>query len=478
MINLSDFENKIFRVSIVSQKINMLIPYKNLKINESSGTAWVIDEYKLATCYHVIEDAVNINIFKSGDSDNPVEVLVNSIYPEIDFAILEIKDKNKNKFTEMIIPKNGYNNYNKQDKIYSIGYPLGNKDIQLTEGIISGFNINSNLVITTIPLNPGNSGGPIFNEDGILIGQANQKVSDVSVEGVSYFQKLKLITSRYYNTDNSLLAYENIIRPIKLGISFYPLYKNYIDLYKLNNIIKNISGIIIKDIYYFSILKNILKKNDIIVSINSLKINNTGNVITNKNSNELININNYIFNFSIGDSIEIEFISNNKLQKNSFKIELQKLSIDYVYYPIDKPKYEIIGGLVLQQINVNILEYLIDRTSITSNLTIFNNLISLYNIKYSNNELFIITFIIPGSIAYNNEILKRGDIILKINDININNFLDIYNSIDDKKNNIKIETIDSKINIFNKKDILKSDLQLSKSYNFNLTKIYNILKKN
>ena len=66
----------------------------------------------------------------------------------------------------------------KLQKVIAAGYPLGKNlsdDLKFTQGIISslkGFEDNSNQIQIDAALNPGNSGGPIVNEDGELVAVA------------------------------------------------------------------------------------------------------------------------------------------------------------------------------------------------------------------------------------------------------------------------------------------------------------------
>lgn len=53
-------------------------------------------------------------------------------------------------------------------EVLTLGYPLGMDSLKLTEGIISGR--QESYFQTDAPLNPGNSGGPMLNEDAKVIG--------------------------------------------------------------------------------------------------------------------------------------------------------------------------------------------------------------------------------------------------------------------------------------------------------------------
>ena len=73
------------------------------------------------------------------------------------------------------------------DKVFVLGFPLSDilgSDIRLTDGIVSarsGIDADSTYFQISAPIQPGNSGGPIFNEKFEVIGVAAHKLSDMSM---------------------------------------------------------------------------------------------------------------------------------------------------------------------------------------------------------------------------------------------------------------------------------------------------------
>jgi len=93
---------------------------------------------------------------------------------ELDLALLKIEgDYNSIKLGDSDNAKIG-------EKVVAIGNPLG-LSFSVSEGIISGVNrVGSNdlplYIQTDAALNPGNSGGPLINTDGEVIGINNFKI--------------------------------------------------------------------------------------------------------------------------------------------------------------------------------------------------------------------------------------------------------------------------------------------------------------
>jgi len=74
-----------------------------------------------------------------------------------------------------------------------IGNPLGRLGGSVTEGIISALGRNIeiggqvlNLLQTSAAVNPGNSGGGLFNRYGELVGVVNAKSGGTNIEGIGF----------------------------------------------------------------------------------------------------------------------------------------------------------------------------------------------------------------------------------------------------------------------------------------------------
>jgi S1-C subfamily serine protease len=164
---------------------------KIVSILPSSATAFAItsDGY-LVTNYHVVEDADSI-IIKGINGDFGKEYFAEIVISDKsnDLALLRIKD-NSFKQIEKIPFIISTSISAVGEDIFVLGYPLTNtmgKEVKLTNGIISsktGFEGNITLYQISAPVQPGNSGGPLFDSKGNLIGIVNAKHS--GAENVSY----------------------------------------------------------------------------------------------------------------------------------------------------------------------------------------------------------------------------------------------------------------------------------------------------
>jgi serine protease Do len=159
---------------------------------KSGGTGFLIDtKGYLITNAHVIENAKHIAVQGSNGNDLDAEVIYSDT--ERDLALLKIDDKSFKAPTSIpySIRKNGGDI---AEPIYTLGYPRN--DIVYGEGYLAartGFNGDTLTCQITIPANRGNSGSPILNKNGEIIGILSTKQS--SAEGAAFAIRSKYIYS-------------------------------------------------------------------------------------------------------------------------------------------------------------------------------------------------------------------------------------------------------------------------------------------
>lgn len=153
---------------------------------KSSGTGFFLnkDGY-IITNYHVVENAIdgNIKVTNINGYNNKsfgVEVLVTD--KQNDLAILRITDSAFSLLSDMPYTFK-FNTSSIGEDCFVLGYPLISsmgKDIKLTNGIISsrtGYDGNVAQYQISAPVQAGNSGAPLFDKDGNIIGVIQAKHS-------------------------------------------------------------------------------------------------------------------------------------------------------------------------------------------------------------------------------------------------------------------------------------------------------------
>lgn len=147
----------------------------------------------IVTNYHVINNAREIGVeFRYKNEMVTFNAEITKQDEKNDLAILKLKDSNFSGLDK--IPFNIQTKpLNLGAKVYVLGYPAAlsgmGKDIKFTDGKVSaktGYNEDIRVYQTTAPVQPGNSGGPLFDFSGNLIGINSSKIISKDIEGVSY----------------------------------------------------------------------------------------------------------------------------------------------------------------------------------------------------------------------------------------------------------------------------------------------------
>lgn len=157
---------------------------------EWSGTGFALNNGYIATNYHVIENANSIYIQGvKGDFSMKYEATIIASDKNNDLALLKISDNRFKGFGQIPYKVKTITSDVGED-IFVLGYPLTTTmgdEIKLTTGVISsktGFQGDVALYQISAPVQPGNSGGPLFDGQGNLIGVVNAKHK--GAENVSY----------------------------------------------------------------------------------------------------------------------------------------------------------------------------------------------------------------------------------------------------------------------------------------------------
>ena len=146
--------------------------------SQTAGTGFIISETGLiVTNWHVVENSNSIEIFlpQINKTFNATTIIKDS---KNDVAILKLSDFSFSKIFNNPIPYpiSPSNNVKQGNKVFTLGFPLGNllgQTSKLSDGIINslyGIQDDPRLMQISNPIQPGNSGGPLFNASGEIIG--------------------------------------------------------------------------------------------------------------------------------------------------------------------------------------------------------------------------------------------------------------------------------------------------------------------
>ncbi|MBR5708069.1 MAG: trypsin-like peptidase domain-containing protein [Oscillospiraceae bacterium] len=157
-----------------------------------SGSGFIITEDGyILTNYHVVEEANKMNypIKVATYAGDEYDAVIVGYDEENDVALLKIDATGLATVTIGSIEDTKVG-----ETVYAIGNPLGELTYTFTNGIVSALDreintesgISINMFQTNVAINAGNSGGPIINSRGEVVGIASAKYSDTGVEGLGF----------------------------------------------------------------------------------------------------------------------------------------------------------------------------------------------------------------------------------------------------------------------------------------------------
>ncbi len=275
-----------------------------------SGFAYKKDSKNayIITNEHVISGAKTVKIVNASGETYDATVLGSDEYADI--AVLKTDASNVNKIAEI----GDSSKIEIGDTIFTVGSPLGEQYFgTVTKGIISGKNrmvgsSNSLLEViqTDAAINEGNSGGPLVNINGEVIGVNSMKIATTNIEGMGFSIPINTVMSYVDRLEKG----ETIERPV-LGITMSDISNTW-QLYRYGIIVNS-------DVEYGAVVVNVqknypasdagLQKGDIIIELDGTKVDDSAHLRY------------ALYKYNIGDTIKIKYYRNNKILETTVKLD-------------------------------------------------------------------------------------------------------------------------------------------------------------
>ena len=167
-----------FHLSILSIENGDLVSVDPNGVAHTSGTGWFVSKDKIVTCNHVVEDAVRINI---ETADGKIcEARVVQANKERDLAVLTINGYESSAVLPVSTTLAKISTH-----VFTIGYPIPGllgSECKYTDGTISsasGIGGDKTHYQISVPIQPGNSGGALVNEDGVVVGVTSSALDEI-----------------------------------------------------------------------------------------------------------------------------------------------------------------------------------------------------------------------------------------------------------------------------------------------------------
>lgn len=179
----------------------------------SGGSGFLIDaKGYIATNAHVLKGSDAIVVNSNGDEFKATIVHIDR---QSDFALLKIEDEDYHALKSLPYAI-GQGSADLGEEIFTLGYPRDDNSITYTQGYLSaksGFKGDTASYQIQMNSNPGNSGGPVLNKNGEVIGILSSR--QVQADGVTFAIKSKNI----YQLIDDLKKEDTSLVKIKMPVS-------------------------------------------------------------------------------------------------------------------------------------------------------------------------------------------------------------------------------------------------------------------
>jgi serine protease Do len=194
-----------------------------------AGSGFIVSpDGVILTNAHVVRDADEVTVKMQDRREYRAKVLGSD--PRTDVAVLKIDAKNL-----PVVPLGNTRNLQVGEWVLAIGSPFG-LESTVTAGVVSakGRTIDNNgvqFIQTDVAVNPGNSGGPLFNTRGEVVGINSQIYSQTGgYQGLSFAIPIDVAV----RIKDQIVA-TGKVQHAKLGVSLQDVGQSFADAFKLQS---------------------------------------------------------------------------------------------------------------------------------------------------------------------------------------------------------------------------------------------------
>lgn len=394
--------NAVVQVFAQVAKFDWIEPYRLANQFENCGSGFLIDNQgHIITNAHVIDEAAHLWVYMPALGRQALHAKVISICPERDIALIRLDEAACELIRKTLadIPFLVFGNSDavgRTDSVMSMGYPLGQYRIKSTLGIVSGRELiyNRSLLQITAPINHGNSGGPVFDIKGQVIGIAIATVSDAN--NISY----ALLSNEILLILDDLFAGNKLLRTPMLGTQLITGNDEKSALFGNPD-----KGLYVSKVFPGGLFdKAGVHVNDMLYEFGSIRIDEYGDASV-EWTQDRISLYDLITRMKAGGTLALTVYRSGK------KIDLQVpitsteiFAIKRRYPPYETIEYQTLGGMVIMELTENHLPLFKDAPYLAQ----------FWQPEKRLQSVLLLTYVVPGSYTHQLRLLSGGSIINQV----------------------------------------------------------------
>jgi S1-C subfamily serine protease len=462
----SGLKDSVVQIFCHAGEFNWLEPYKSPTQREGAGSGFFVnDKGYIVTNAHVINQAKAITMQIPALGKERLDATIVGVCFDRDLALLKISPEDVEKIKKAVgrIPYLKLGDSSKVsggNDVMVLGYPLAQQCLKSTKGVVSGR--ERQLIQIDAPSNPGNSGGPVVNVHGEVIGILSSGFTDAqNVNYIIQVNELKVVWDNLFNPPANKL-----IRKPFLGV-FYNIGSNSLSKYLGNPD----GGCYITGVYKDSLLDKVgIKSGDVIFEVNGNAVDFYGEIKL-SGSEDKIGLTDYVSFLPLDKDIKMSVYREGARKDFKFKFTQSKLPEIRLMHPdYEKIDFEVFGGLVVMQMARNHTPYL---------LMAAPDLIKFEEAKNQTEPILIITHVLADSQAARSRLLAPGTIISEVNGVAIKTLQEYRKAIRKSMDSgfLTLKTSNDIFVAFDLKKVVQDEMRLPQIYRYPLSDVVQELIK-
>jgi S1-C subfamily serine protease len=330
----------VVRVFVTFQEPSQELPWQRGRTEESSGSGVIVGPGRILTGAHVVAHATFLQVRTLADPEK-FTARIEGVCHDSDLALLRVDDP---AFMEGVAVAELGELPEFQDQVAVIGFPVGGEEVSITAGVVSRIEVQEYvhsqrylLAITVdAAINSGNSGGPVFDEEGRVVGIAFQGLDEA--DNIGHMVPVTLVDRFLQAVDNG--------RPLDvpgLGIRWQSLENP--TLRSTVGLGDGETGVLITDVDQGSSADGVLRRGDALVEIAGERIANSGTIRYRQSFRTAFDV--VLGDCFVGDALPIAGVRDGKRFETSLTLAPYRPLVPRNRYE-ESPRWFCVGGLVFQ----------------------------------------------------------------------------------------------------------------------------------
>jgi len=226
----------IVRIHAYGRPVDITKPFLLADRTKGVGTGAFVhpptpdDNYVyMLTCSHCVDiaDSITVMLPFMGLTEHSARVVC--IVPLYDLALLALSDPDGAFRREIhILPLGSSSTLTLGQNLKALGYPLGGTSLKASDGVYAGF---QERLQHTVSISPGNSGGPLMNEAGDIVGINNSGIVSVEASNVGFAVPIECYTimkdRMFAPSPHGTPSPERVIHVPMFGFEYSPISRSH-----------------------------------------------------------------------------------------------------------------------------------------------------------------------------------------------------------------------------------------------------------